>query len=104
MRKEPTASEEKVWAQLRKLKLHFRRQAPIGRYIADFVSHSAKLVVEIDGGVHRLPEVELRDAERDAWLRTQGYRVLRFDAQLAYADPHEVADRVLEAIQRGGSV
>ncbi len=50
----------------------------MGRYIADFVCHRANLVIEVDGGVHQLPDVAVRDLERDAWLISQGYTVLRF--------------------------
>lgn len=68
-----------LWRELRKLDANFRRQAPIGRYFADFATHGPKLVIEVDGGVHeRLDEVALRDAERQAWLEGEGYTVLRF--------------------------
>ncbi len=77
MRRAPTYAEAKLWKLLRKTDLHFRRQAPIGPYIVDFVSHSARLIVELDGGVHRLPEVMARDLEREAWLNGRGYVVLR---------------------------
>jgi very-short-patch-repair endonuclease len=78
-------SEQRVWRELRKLKLPLRRQAPVGPYVADFACHSAKLVIEIDGGVHeRIAEVAIRDIERTAWLEKQGYRVVRFtNAQVA---------------------
>ena len=52
----------------------FRRQVPIGKYIADFVCPARKLIIEVDGGQHT-PEV---DASRTAFLESQGYRVLRF--------------------------
>jgi very-short-patch-repair endonuclease len=55
--------------------LKFRRQQPIGKYIADFVCQEKRLIIELDGGQHALNQVQ--DAERDAWLRTQGYTVLR---------------------------
>ena len=53
---------------------HFRRQVPLRHFIADFASHRAKLVIEIDGGQHG-PEV---DQERTAIIEAEGYRVLRF--------------------------
>jgi BirA family biotin operon repressor/biotin-[acetyl-CoA-carboxylase] ligase len=52
----------------------FRRQAPIGPYRPDFVCHAAGLIVEADGGQHN----ETRDGTRDAWLKSQGFRILRF--------------------------
>jgi very-short-patch-repair endonuclease len=73
LRRRMTWTEEHLWPELRKLKANFRRQAPIGRYFADFATHNPKLVVEIDGGVHeRLPDVALRDFERQQWLESQG--------------------------------
>jgi adenine-specific DNA-methyltransferase len=54
----------------------FRRQVPLGRYVADFACHEARLIVEIDGGQHdRSSPLE---AERTVFLQTEGYRVLRF--------------------------
>ena len=78
LRQTMTLPEKMLWADLRKLDLGFRRQGPIGRYVADFVCHSAKLVVEVDSERHDLPESQLPDAERTAWLETQGYQVVRF--------------------------
>nr|WP_245258379.1 endonuclease domain-containing protein [Rhodopseudomonas palustris] len=67
--------------QLRQLKsrgYHFRRQAPIGRYIVDFVCFGAKIVIEADGGQHGMPDGIAADQQRDAFLRGEGFRVLRF--------------------------
>jgi len=57
---------------------HFRRQAPLGPYIADFACHAARLVIEVDGGQHAEDGGVERDMRRTAWLEGQGYRVLRF--------------------------
>ena len=79
LRARPTDAERKLWTILRYRQMdghRFRRQAPIGRYIADFVCFERKLVVEVDGGQHAL-QVQ-RDSARTAWLHAQGYRVLRF--------------------------
>jgi very-short-patch-repair endonuclease len=56
--------------------LKFKRQKPVGRYIVDFVCWEYRLIIELDGGPHS--EDVAYDQQRDAWLRTQGYRVLRF--------------------------
>lgn len=75
-----TFTEKKLWKALRKLELsgsHFRRQAPMGSYIVDFVCHAGRLIVEVDGGIHDLDAVALRDQEREEWLRGRGYAVLR---------------------------
>jgi len=70
MRKHPTRSEALLWAQLRrgKLGVRFRRQHPMLGFIVDFYCASARLVVEVDGGVHDSYEARRRDAARDAWL------------------------------------
>ena len=91
LRKRLTPQEVKLWVKLRELKthgFHFRRQTPIGRYIVDFVSFRSHLVIEADGGQHGMREGARSDQERDAFLRAQGFRVLRFwnsdiDANLA---------------------
>ena len=79
LREVMTPSEQRLWKALRKLNAHVRRQAPIGRFVVDFACHARKLVIEADGEIHeRLDEVVLRDFERAEWLRSQGYRVIRF--------------------------
>jgi very-short-patch-repair endonuclease len=81
LRKRLTPQEVKLWVKLRELKStgsHFRRQAPIGRYIVDFVSFKWRIVIEVDGGQHGLHSGRQADKERDAFLRTEGFKVLRF--------------------------
>ena len=78
LRREMTVMERLLWTELRKLGLNIRRQAPIGPYVADFACHTRRIVIEVDGARHDLPEEQLHDAERTAWLETQGYRVVRF--------------------------
>jgi very-short-patch-repair endonuclease len=76
-----TDPERQLWGQLRAHRqagLAFRRQAPMGPYVVDFVSHAARLVVELDGGGHSWAVRSRRDEARDAWLADHGYRVLRF--------------------------
>jgi len=72
-----TDAEKKLWFSLRAHRLQglgFRRQTPIGSYIADFACHERKLIVEVDGGQHSESK---NDIERDRWLASKGYRVLR---------------------------
>jgi very-short-patch-repair endonuclease len=57
----------------------FRRQTPIGPSIVDFVSHAAKVIIEVDGGQHFEDAQEARDAARDTYLRSKRFRVLRFN-------------------------
>ena len=56
----------------------FRRQVPIKNFIADFVCHAAKLVIELDGGQHFSDQAEQADAARSAVIEAQGFKVLRF--------------------------
>jgi len=95
-----TVSEKRLWEALRALDLHIRRQAPIGRYVADFIHFGARLVIEVDGGRHDLPEAQWHDAERDAWLTEQGFRIMRVRDREAYNYPYDVAERVAAEIQR----
>ena len=74
-----TEAERVLWYHLRAARLRgykFRRQTPLGRYIADFVCFEARLIVEVDGGQH--VEQQVYDRQRTAWLEGQGFRVLRF--------------------------
>ena len=78
LRRNLTDAERKLWHYLRQKQLngfHFRKQCPIGPFIADFACLKAKLVVEVDGGQHA---DSATDAARDAWFAANGYRTLRF--------------------------
>ena len=73
-----TDAEHRLWSALRAHRLgglSFRRQALIGRFIVDFVCHEKRLVIEVDGGQHA---ENARDVERDRWLASKSYRMLRF--------------------------
>jgi very-short-patch-repair endonuclease len=71
--------------------LKFRRQVPIGPYVADFLCLSCKLIVEADGPLHD----EAHDAERDAVLRARGFHVLRFSNDMIVGQPQEVLSAIL---------
>lgn len=77
LRAEMTPQERQVGAGLRdlnhRLGTHFRRQAPVGRFIADFVDFGRRVVIEVDGGQHGGAD----DAARDVWLQAEGFTVLR---------------------------
>ncbi|MBT9460185.1 MAG: endonuclease domain-containing protein [Rugosibacter sp.] len=78
LRHHMTESETRLWQHLRAHRLNgekFRRQQPMGFYVVDFVHFGARLIVEADGGQHNDAP---RDESRDAWLRAQGFKVLRF--------------------------
>lgn len=79
LRRQQTPAESILWECLRDRRLcdtKFRRQHNIGRYIADFYCHPHRLVIELDGEIHRYRQAE--DAIRENWLRSQGFTVLRF--------------------------
>lgn len=78
MRREPTNVERRLWSKLRDRQLagvHFRRQHPVDPYIADFAAPSWRLIVELDGSQHADNQ---SDRIRDAYLRKQGWHILRF--------------------------
>ena len=81
LRRDQTDAERKMWRLLRPFRddaIPFRRQAPIGPYIADFVWLGGRLLIEVDGGQHNEARGEAKDSAREAWLRSQGFEVLRF--------------------------
>jgi very-short-patch-repair endonuclease len=90
-----TLAERVLWARLRgsQLGVRFRRQHAIGSYIADFYAGSAKLVVEVDGEIHR-SQVEA-DRDRDEYLEAAGMKVLRFTNE----EVINQTDAVVEKIQ-----
>lgn len=80
LRHEMTPAELALWAFLRRRQLdglHFRRQHPVGRFVLDFYCASARLVVDVDGGVHDEHAQQQRDCERTRILNQHGLRVLR---------------------------
>ncbi|MFT4253465.1 MAG: DUF559 domain-containing protein [Caulobacter sp.] len=100
MRQAPVATERLLWTLLRDRKLDglkFRRQVPLGRYIADFVCFRHRLIIEADGVHH---EDRDRDLVRDAWLREQGFRVMRFPNRAVQDDRETVLAAILEACGR----
>ncbi|MEQ1619700.1 MAG: DUF559 domain-containing protein [Terricaulis sp.] len=81
LRAEMTPHEKIMWRLLHQgelAALNWRKQSPFGAYVIDFVSHPARLVIEVDGAQHSDADIVETDAERTAWLTQQGYRVLRF--------------------------
>lgn len=86
-----------MWQLLRNnaIGAHFRRQHIIGSYIADFCCLKSHLIIELDGGYHSLPNQQVKDEERTAWLAMQGYKVIRFTNEEVLFD----TDRVLQSIR-----
>jgi very-short-patch-repair endonuclease len=100
LRREMTGPEKLLWAELRKLDLHVRRQVPMGGYIADFAIHGAKLIIEVDGARHDLDENQLHDALRDAWFTSQGYRTLRVRNGQILSDLNGVIDLIQSTVKK----
>jgi very-short-patch-repair endonuclease len=97
LRERQTDAEKRLWRALERVPVegsHFRRQVPIGPYVADFACLAARLVIELDGASHSRDDVAARDRGRQAWLEAQGYRVLRvLNAEIA-----DNLDGVLDSI------
>ena len=102
LRREPTDAERTLWYGLRygQLGWRFRRQFPIPPYIVDFACLEAQLAIECDGGQHAEPGEHDR---RDAALRRQGWRVLRFWNNDILQNRLGVLQRILEALGGAGS-
>lgn len=94
-------AERKLWARLRGKRLcgfRFRRQHTIGRYIADFACIEARIVIELDGDQHAFDE-GARDAKRDAFIKSEDWRVLRFWNNEVYGNIEGVLDAILEGCE-----
>jgi len=101
LRDDQTSSERLLWSRLRLRQVggfKFRRQHQIGLYICDFASLDGKLIVELDGSQH-LKRTEYDD-RRDSFLRSAGYRVLRFWNGDVQAELDAVVDTIFEALHR----
>ncbi|WP_374549780.1 endonuclease domain-containing protein [Sphingobium yanoikuyae] len=83
------------WLRGRPDGLKFRRQHPAGPYILDFYCPLARLAIEVDGSGHDIAEQVAHDAQRDAWLQAQGYRVLRVRAVDIFRDFDAVGRQIL---------
>ena len=81
LRRKQTPAEEVLWACLRNRRLagaKFRRQHTLGRYIADFYCHEARLVIELQGSIHDKDDQREYDAARQEMIEQQGIIVLHF--------------------------
>jgi len=79
MRNEPTEEENKLWhILLKKIRPRFLRQRVIGNYIVDFCCPKLKLIIEVDGEQHYMPENEKYENKRTAFLEQSGYKIIRF--------------------------
>jgi len=98
LRRSAPVAERALWRILRDRRLEalkFRRQLPIGPFVADFACLRHRLIVEVDGPFHELE----RDAARDAWLAQQGFRVLRFSTADVELRSHEIVGGILSIVE-----
>lgn len=100
LRRESTPAERRLWEQLRdrRIGLRFRRQHPVGRYVADFACIEARLLIEVDGGVH---DVFPGDQLRTEALEAMGWRVLRVLNEAVFYDLPGVLETIRAALKRG---
>jgi type I restriction enzyme R subunit len=100
-RKKQTETESLLWSRLQNRQLggvKFRRQHPIGRYIADFCCYEHKLVVEVDGGVHMEQNQRLYDRLRQEDIEAEGFKVLRVTTQEVVTDIEAVLRKISNAV------
>lgn len=98
LRQAMTPAEKVLWQRLRNRQLNglkFRRQHPLGPFIADFCCPAQRVIVELDGGVHDLQRDD--DTAREGWFRQRGYRVIRFRNQQVLDDMEQVLAALAEA-------
>src|ERR1700761_1636428 len=103
LRANTTAAEDILWRHLRRLEIkgsHFRRQVPIGPYIADFACLKERIIIEVDGSQHGEDANSRRDEIRTRWLNSEGYRVMRFWNN----DVMSKTESVMEAIHAATAV
>ena len=101
-RRNNVTAEASIWRILRSRALagyKFRRQVPLENYIVDFVCFGECCVIEVDGPSHEAAEQRTKDAVRDAWLRSNGFRVLRISNDLAIGDP-AMTERAIQDFMR----
>jgi very-short-patch-repair endonuclease len=99
LRRDMTEAEDRLWQELRGRRLDgikFRRQIPIGRFVADFVCADALLIIELDGSQHADSDY---DRERDAELKQRGFRVLRFWNNDVLGEMNSVCDTIIAYVR-----
>lgn len=102
LRERSTDSEKILWQKLKAKKFHnlkFRRQHPINQFIVDFYCDQLKLVIELDGGYHNIPEIKERDYERENMLKEWGLKVVRFKNEEVEKDLKSVLLKIQEHIK-----
>jgi len=100
LRQDQTDAEKLLWRHIRSRRfaaMKFRRQQPVGRFIPDFISFEARIIVELDGGHHA--QMEKRDHQRDKWFEEQGFQVLRFWNNEVLTNTEKVLEIIREKLE-----
>jgi very-short-patch-repair endonuclease len=102
-RRQQTPAESVLWKRLRNRGLEglkFRRQFPIPPFVTDFCCFDLKLIVELDGGIHESQRQSAHDENRDIYLRSLGYTLLRFPNSDVFNTPDAVLQRITAEVRR----
>jgi very-short-patch-repair endonuclease len=98
LRHSQTPAEEFLWKFIRNRKvagMKFRRQHPLGKYIADFYCYEAKLVIELDGWIHEKADIKDYDKERQEAIEEFGLKVLRFTNEDVFEDLEKIINEII---------
>lgn len=99
LRNHPTPAEATLWKLLKNSQAggyKFRRQHGIGPFVLDFYCPMLRLCVELDGGVHQMPLVDVKDEMRTKFLNEQGITVLRFENDIVWRNPQSIVEKIIE--------
>lgn len=97
-----TDEERVLWRHLWLIPVegtHFRKQASVGIYFPDFISHRLKLIIEVDGAHHSFDDQQRHDERRTKWFESQGYRVIRFWNHEIKNELDSVLDTIYAAVE-----
>jgi len=100
LRKNLTDAEQILWQKLRSKQIYgnkFRRQFVLGNYIVDFICLDKRLIIEVDGGQHM--ENVSYDSQRDEWLKSQNFKVLRFWNNQVLGELDSVLDVIVKSLE-----
>ena len=98
LRRIQTPAEKRLWQLLRSLEgFHFRRQAAVGPYVFDFADLGRRMLIEVDGGIHDLPEVQQRDDVKELWAKQQGFIVVRIPNRYVFGTGEPAVALVMTA-------
>ena len=101
LRRARTPAERRFWILLRKIDgFHFRQQTAVGPHVFDFADLGRNLLIELDGGIHQLAEVQERDRIKQAWAEAKGFIVLRIPNEYVFGTGEPAVAMVMEAERR----